>query len=267
MAFPEKKESILNTSGNVEFENVFFNYGNSSGKFRGEALLKDITFSCRQGETTGIIGSTGSGKTILVNLIPRFYDINSGSLKLGGADIKSFAPEILRKKISLVPQKTVLFTGTIMENIIWGKDDATSEEVVAAAKASCAHEFISDFPEGYETILGQGGVNLSGGQKQRIAIARALIRRPDILILDDCTSAVDVMTENRIRKSLGELYDNPTLIIISQRITSIANADMILVMDDGRIAGSGKHADLMKSCKIYREIFRSQIGDEGLPNG
>ena len=251
-----KIDAAVFNDNSITFENVYFNYCSHGGNY----ILSDITFSCRHGETLGIIGSTGSGKTSLVNLIPGFYKIDSGNIKIGGTDIDRFDIGILRKNISIVPQKTILFTGTIIDNIRWGKENASEEEVLMAANAACAHEFISRFPEGYGTILGQGGVNLSGGQKQRIAIARALIRRPGILLLDDCTSAVDVVTESKIRKSLKKNYDGLTMIIISQRIASIAGADRIIVLDDGKIAGTGNHFELMNYCRIYREIYGSQIG-------
>lgn len=253
----------------IDFENVCFSYAGASG----EPVLKDITFSCASGETVGIIGSTGSGKTSLVNLIPRFYDATKGSIKVDGIDIKDIEPKKLREKIAIVQQKSVLFTGTIKDNIRWGKDDATSEEIEKAASVAQAHEFISSFVEGYNTQLGQGGVNLSGGQKQRISIARALVRKTDILILDDCTSAVDVATEEKIREGLkhyakdtgeGDLGSKGDLIciIIAQRITSVMKADKIIVLDNGKIVGMGTHEELMKKCGVYQEIFRSQVGRE-----
>jgi ATP-binding cassette, subfamily B, multidrug efflux pump len=260
MKFPEESKVSSGTRGMVDFENVYFNYGNT----KREPVIKDISFSCMPGESLGIIGSTGSGKSTLVNLIPRFYDVSSGTIRVNGTDVRHFSQEELRGKIALVPQKTVLFTGTIIDNIRWGKEDAVMEEIEESAKAACAHEFICSFPEGYNTLLGQGGVNLSGGQKQRIAIARALIKKPEILILDDCTSAVDVVTEGSIRNGLKMMKNDLTMIIISQRITSIAVSDKIIVMDDGRIAGIGTHRELMLECGIYREIYRSQIGTEDL---
>lgn len=250
-------------SGRIEFENVSFAYEGSSG----ELVLKNISFSCPGGETVGIIGSTGSGKSTLANLIPRFYDVSEGKVKVDDVDVRAVDPKALREKIAVVPQKTVLFTGTVMENILWGKEDATFEEVEAASKMAQAHEFIAKTPEGYNTALGRGGVNLSGGQKQRMAIARALVKKPEILILDDCTSAVDVATEARIKDSLKKYSKGLTTIIIAQRITSVIDADKIIVMDQGEIAGIGTHDELIRSCQIYREIFSSQIGQEVSVNG
>lgn len=245
-------------AGRVDFNHVFFSYSGSSG----DPVLKDITFSCMPGETIGIIGSTGSGKSSLVNLIPRFYDAVSGTVKVDGVDVKNMAPEILRKKIAIVPQRTVLFTGSVIENIRWGREDASEKEVEEAARISQAHEFISSLPEGYNTILGQGGVNFSGGQKQRVSIARALVRKPEILILDDSTSAVDVSTENNIRESLKDYMKGLTCFIIAQRITSVMGADRIVVLDNGQIAGMGSHGELLKTCRIYQDIYHSQLGRE-----
>lgn len=249
--------------GRIDFHNVNFSYAGTSG----EPVLKNISFSCLPGETLGIIGSTGSGKTTLVNLINGFYNISSGSIKVNNVDIKTMDIKTLRESIALVPQKIVLFSGTIMDNIKWGKEKATLEEVVQVAKVAQAHDFISTQPKGYDTILGQGGVNLSGGQKQRISIARALIKKPEILILDDCTSAVDVTTEEKIREALKQYSTNLTSIIIAQRITSVMNADRILVLENGEVAGVGKHEELMKTSEVYKDIFRSQIGKEAINNG
>jgi ATP-binding cassette, subfamily B, multidrug efflux pump len=255
-------KKTLNTTyfktGKIDFENVNFSYKGSSGI----PVLKNISFSCEPGETLGIIGSTGSGKTTLVNLIPRFYDVTSGSIKINGVDIIQIEPEKLREKIALVPQKTILFTGTIKDNIKWGKEDATIDEIEEVSKISQSYEFVKNFPESYDTILGQGGVNLSGGQKQRISIARALIKKPEIIILDDSTSALDASTEIKIRKSLKEYSKGLTTIIISQRIISVLNANKILVLENGKIAGQGNHKYLMKNCDVYRDIFVSQIGKE-----
>jgi ATP-binding cassette, subfamily B, multidrug efflux pump len=246
--------------GRIDFENVTFSYKNTSG----DPVIKNVTFKCEPKETVGIIGSTGSGKSSLVNLIPRFYDVTSGIVKVNGVDVKEIDTKNLREKIAIVPQKTILFTGTILENIRWGKDDATMDEVEDAAKVAQAHDFITSFPEKYDTILGQGGVNLSGGQKQRVAIARALIRRPEILILDDSTSAVDVATEGRIREGLKKYIVDLTCIIIAQRITSVMDADRIIVLDNGEIVGEGTHKELMETCEVYQDIFYSQIGKEGM---
>jgi ATP-binding cassette, subfamily B, multidrug efflux pump len=253
-------ENLDKEKGKVEFENVYFEYRNSSG----DPVLKDISFSVAQGETLGIIGPTGSGKTTLVDLIPRFYDAVSGIIKVNGVNIRNVDTRALREKIAIVPQKNVLFTGTIAENIEWGKENASQEDVQYAAEVAQAHSFIAALPEGYNTRLGQGGVNLSGGQKQRISISRALVRQPEILILDDCTSAVDVTTEAMIKKALRVYSKDLTCIIIAQRITSVMDADKIIVLDNGEIAGMGKHEELMDSCRVYQDIFHSQIGREGI---
>ncbi|MBP1743813.1 MAG: transporter [Firmicutes bacterium] len=253
-----RNSAPADVKGLIEFDNVSFSY---SG-YCGEPVLKNISFSCMPGETIAIIGSTGSGKSSLINLIPRFYDTCSGSVRVDGMDVKDIEIRELREKIALVPQKTVLFTGTILENIKWGKRDADMEEVIAAAAAAQAHSFVSAFPEGYETRLGQGGVNLSGGQKQRLAIARALIKSPEILILDDCTSSVDVSTEAEIRKALKKYFGKLTCIIVAQRITSVIDADRIAVLDKGELSCIGTHSELMDSCSVYKDIFHSQIGKE-----
>ena len=252
---PTKSAGII---GRVDFENVTFSYEGSSAT----AVIKNINLTCMPGETLGIIGSTGSGKSSLVNLIPRFYDVTSGSIKVDGEDIRYIEPKKLREKIAIVAQKTVLFTGNVIDNIRWGKADATIEEVKTAAMIAEAHDFISAAPEGYQTRVGQGGVNFSGGQKQRLSIARALVRNPEILILDDSTSAVDVATEAQIKNSLKKYTRNLTCIIIAQRITSVMDADKIVVLDYGEIVGMGKHDDLIKCCKVYQEIVKSQVGKE-----
>ncbi|MCM3239161.1 ABC transporter ATP-binding protein/permease [Heyndrickxia oleronia] len=245
------------TKGQIDFEQVTFSYNGS-----GDPILKNVTFTCLPGETVGIIGSTGSGKSSLVSLIPRFYDVHSGRIKVDGRDIKEIQPSKLREKIAIVPQKTTLFTGSVIENIRWGKEDASFEEIQKAAKMAQAHEFILETPEGYETRIGQGGVNFSGGQKQRLSIARALVKQPEILILDDSTSALDMVTESRLKESLKKYSTKLTCLLIAQRITSIMDADKILVLDDGEIVGIGKHDELIKHCKVYQEIYRSQIGKE-----
>ena len=257
---PEAAVSLEKVKGRVDFENVSFRYANASG----EPVLKNLSFSCLPGETLGIIGSTGSGKSTLVNLIPRFYDVVSGRVKVNGVDVRYADTKELREKIAVVPQKTVLFTGSILENLRWGKETAALEEIKEAAAAAQAHSFIEALPEGYDTHLGRGGVNLSGGQKQRVSIARALVRKPEILILDDCTSAVDVTTELKIKEALRSYTERLTCIIIAQRITSVMDADKILVLDNGEIAGMGTHEELMKTCEVYSDIFHSQIGREGI---
>lgn len=263
MQEPEKPERVPEIKGRVDFEQVYFSYTGTSG----EPVLKNITFSCLPGETVGIIGSTGSGKSSLINLIPRFYDSTSGSIKVNGVDVRKLDTKELREKIAIVPQKSTLFTGTIMDNIKWGKENASIEDVEVAATISEAHNFITSFPEGYATYLGQGGVNLSGGQKQRVSIARALIRKPEILILDDSTSAVDVTTEAKIRDALKNYSRDLTTLIIAQRITSVMSADKIIVLDNGEIAGIGPHEELIQKCEIYKDIFRSQIGKELIQHG
>lgn len=245
-----------NIKGRIDFENVCFAYSGTSG----EPAIKDISFSCIPGETIGIIGSTGSGKSSLVNLVPRFYDATSGAVKVDGINVKDIDPKTLRELIGIVTQKTILFTGTIMDNIKWGKENASLRELEEAAEVAQAHGFISAFPEGYSTLLGQGGVNLSGGQKQRIAIARALVRKPKILILDDCTSAIDVATEVKIMDALEKYIHGLTCLIIAQRITSVMRADRVVVLDNGKICGMGTHNELMQSCSVYQDIYRSQIG-------
>lgn len=253
----KNSENYLVDSGMVSFKDVSFSFLGTLG----EPVIKNISFSCNSGETIGIIGSTGAGKSTLVNLIPRFYDVCEGSIEIDDIDIRKIEAEKLRDEIAIVPQKTMLFIGNIIENIRWGKEDASAEEVEKAARISEAHEFISAFPEGYNTILGQGGVNLSGGQKQRISIARALVKKPKILILDDCTSAVDVSTEFKIREQLKSYINNLTCFIIAQRITSVMGADKIIVLEDGKIVGQGSHEVLIKDCDVYRDIYRSQIGN------
>lgn len=251
----EEPVTINPIEGNIDFENVSFSYEGSKGK-----VLKNINFSCREGELVGIIGSTGSGKSSLINLIPRFYDATSGKISIDGIDIRDLDLNNLRKSIAVVPQKTTLFTGSILDNIRWGKEDASMHEVIEAAKVAQSHEFISSFKDGYYTELGQGGVNLSGGQKQRIAIARALIKKPGIIIFDDSTSAVDTLTEEKIRIGLKEYLKDTTCILIAQRITSIMKADQIIVLDNGTIVGTGTHEELIKSCETYKDLFYSQLG-------
>ncbi|MEY2195232.1 ABC transporter ATP-binding protein [Neobacillus sp. BF23-41] len=247
--------------GRIDFENVSFSYEQATG----EPILKNINLTILPGETVGIIGSTGSGKSTLVGLIPRFYDTVSGTIKVDGVDSKLVSPKKLREKIAIVPQKNILFTGSVAENIRWGNEEATDSEVVTAATMAGAHDFIERSPEGYQTRIGQGGVNFSGGQKQRISIARALVKKPEILILDDSTSAVDVATEAKIKEALKKYAKGLTCLLIAQRITSIIDADKIVVLDRGEVVGVGTHQELLKDCRVYQEIYQSQVGKEVHP--
>ena len=240
--------------GSIKFENVCFSYD----KTEKDIVLFDANLEIASGSTVGIIGGTGSSKTTLVQLIPRLYDTLRGEVFVGGKNVKEYSLKILRDSVAMVLQKNVLFSGSIKENLRWGNPDATDEEIIDACKSSCAHDFISSFPEGYETQLGQGGVNLSGGQKQRICIARALLKKPKILILDDSTSAVDTATDFSIRQALANTLKDTTKIIIAQRISSVKDADIIYVMDEGKIVGSGNHHQLLETSKIYREVYESQ---------
>jgi ATP-binding cassette subfamily B protein len=237
--------------GRVEFRNVAFKY---DAENTGDNILENINFTAEPGQIIGIIGSTGCGKSSLVNLIPRLYDVTEGEVLVDGVNVKEYDLAALREITGVVLQKNVLFSGTIKENLLWGNADATDEEIITACKAAQAHEFIMSFPEGYETDLAQGGLNLSGGQKQRLCIARAMLKQPKILILDDSTSAVDTATEAKIRES----FKDSTVFIIAQRITSVKDADKILVLDDGEIKGIGTHSDLMENNEIYREIYTTQ---------
>ncbi len=241
----------------LRFEGVCFQYEGSQG-----SVLQNISFEAKLGQTLGIIGATGAGKSTLVNLLPRFYDATQGTVTIDGADIRTLNLHSLRERVAIVPQQNLLFTGSIADNLRWGKQDASEDEMWAALDAAQAAAFVRSFPEGLQTQLGQAGVNLSGGQKQRISIARALIKRADILILDDCTSAVDVTTEAAIRRSLRAYAAHILCITISQRISSIMVADQILVLEHGSIAGLGTHDELMKSCQVYQDTYLSQIGKE-----
>ncbi|CAM3917952.1 ABC transporter ATP-binding protein [Cohnella lubricantis] len=258
MTWTEGVSLPAGSEGRIDFDRVSFSYHGEDGA----PVLKDISLTILPGQTVGIIGSTGSGKSSLVGLVMRFYDATGGAVRLDGADVRKLDPSLIRDKAAIVPQKAMLFSGTIMDNIRWGKEDATEEEVAAAARMAAAHDFISALPEGYQTKLGQGGVNLSGGQKQRVSIARALVRQPRILILDDCTSAVDAATEASIKQALREYAQGLTCLLIAQRITSVMDADHILVLDGGAVAGFGTHEELMQDCVVYQEIYRSQIGKE-----
>ncbi len=256
--------------GSIEFDKVDFSYN----KKADNCILKDINLKIASGQVVGIIGSTGSSKTSLVALLPRLYDVLEGSVKIGGVDVRNYDIQVLRDSVAMVLQKNVLFSGTIKDNLRWGNKEATDEQIIAACKAADADSFINSFPEGYETMLGQGGVNVSGGQKQRLCIARALLKNPKILILDDSTSAVDTATEGRIRNALKELAPETTKIIIAQRISSVKEADKIIVLDEGTVSAVGTHDELLESSKIYREVYESQqqgsgdadLADEGGEN-
>ena len=249
---PENAFVPENPQGNVEFKDVCFGYN------KGDNVLENINFKANAGNIVGIIGSTGCGKSSLVNLIPRLYDVTGGEVLVDGVNVKEYDLTALRDMIGVVLQKNVLFSGTIKENIRWGKKDATDDEIIAACKAAQAHDFIMRQPNGYDTDLSQGGLNLSGGQKQRLCIARAMIKSPKILILDDSTSAVDTATEAKIRETFYNELADTTVIIIAQRISSVKDADEIVVLDDGKIDAVGTHDELMKSCEIYQEIYTTQ---------
>lgn len=248
----------LVTSGEIEFKNVCFRYYKKHKK----NVLQNINFTAKPGEVVGIIGSTGSGKSSLVQLIPRLYDCDEGEVLVDGVNVKEYSLNHLRDGVAMVLQKNTLFSGSIMENLRWGDEEATDEQVKEAAKAAQADGFVSEFADGYDRELGQGGVNVSGGQKQRLCIARALLRKPKILILDDSTSAVDTATEAQIRKSFSTTLKDTTKLIIAQRISSVEDADRILVMDEGQIVGQGTHKELLESCETYQEIYYSQRSKE-----
>lgn len=240
--------------GSICFEQVSFAYSTKTDK----KVLGDINLSIASGQTVGIIGGTGSSKSSLVQLIPRLYDVSSGQLLLGGVDVRKYDLDVLRNAVAMVLQKNELFSGTIKENLRWGNENATDEEIEEACRLACADEFIQSFPDKYDTYIEQGGTNVSGGQKQRLCIARALLKKPKVLILDDSTSAVDTKTDASIQKSFAEFIPDTTKIIIAQRVSSVQHADRIVVMDDGKIAACGKHDELLKTCDIYREVYESQ---------
>jgi ATP-binding cassette subfamily B multidrug efflux pump len=255
--------ALPSVAGRVAFEDVCFSYNHGCD----ELVLDGVSLMAEPGQTVAILGATGSGKSSLIHLIPRFYDVKEGRVTLDGVDVREIPLDALRAQIGIVLQEAVLFSGSVRDNIRYGRPDATDEEVVAAAKAAQAHDFIVAFPEGYDTVLGQRGVNLSGGQKQRIAIARALLVRPKVLILDDSTSSVDVETEAKIETALEELMADCTTFVVAQRISTVLNADKIVVLERGQVAAVGTHAELMRSSPIYQEIYKSQLGDGGLHNG
>lgn len=254
-----KEASFGKQQGSVTFRQVSFAYAGTA-----RPAVQDASFSVQDGETIGIIGPTGSGKSTLVNLVPRFYDATQGQVLVGGCDVTCMSMTELRQIIAVVPQKALLFTGTIQENLRWGNQYATREEIRQAAEAACADDFVTKLPEGYETRLGQGGVNLSGGQKQRLSIARALLKKPRILILDDCTSALDATTEAHVLAGIRKESAGMTVLLVSQRISTVMKADHILCMEDGKICGYGSHEELMADCEPYKAIYRSQIGNEDM---
>ena len=253
------------TEGCVEFKNVSFGYSGENG--RKDLVLEGISFTAEPGQTIGIIGSTGSGKTSLVQLIPRLYDVTGGEVLVDGVNVKEYSLKHLREGVGMVLQKNVLFSGTIEENLRWGNEDAPMEDVIRFSESAQADPFVKTFKNGYDTEMGQGGVNVSGGQKQRLCIARALLKRPKILILDDSTSAVDTATEAKIRESLYHDLKDTTKIIIAQRISSVQEADQILVLEDGKIIGHGTHEELLKTCEAYSEIYMTQIGNQSIGAG
>lgn len=258
LAEPERPLLEL-ANGSIDFDHVNFAYQHGSG----EETLHDITFHIDSGETVGIIGGTGCGKSSLVNLISRLYDVNSGVVCVGGRDVREYDMETLREQVAVVLQKNVLFSGTILENLRWGDENATEEECREACRLACADEFIERFPDGYHTWIEQGGSNVSGGQKQRLCIARALLKKPKILILDDSTSAVDTATDAKIREAFATKIPGTTKLIIAQRVSSVQDADRILVLDDGKVNGFGTHAELIKKNKIYQEIYETQTKGGG----
>ena len=241
--------------GSIDFDDVYFSYKKGSENY----ILSDVNLHIKPGETIGILGGTGSAKSTLVQLIPRLYDVSRGSVRVGGHDVREYDIEALRDAVAMVLQKNVLFSGTIRDNLRWGDKDATQEEIEAACRAAQAHDFIMSFPNGYDTDLGQGGVNVSGGQKQRLCIARALLKHPKVVILDDSTSAVDTATDASIRRALHEEFSHITTLIIAQRVASVMNADKIIILDEGRIVDMGTHDELMARSAIYREIYTSQM--------
>ena len=257
---PPAKQPVQQVAdGSIQFDHVTFKYKHGSG----QPVLNDISFTIRPGETLGIIGGTGSAKSSLVQLIPRLYDPETGSVKVGGVDVRDYNLDVLRREVSMVLQKNVLFSGTILDNLRWGDENASEEECIRVAKLACADEFIERFPDKYNTWIEQGGSNVSGGQKQRLTIARALLRKPKVLILDDSTSAVDTATDAKIRKAFREEIPGTTKIIIAQRISSVQDADRILVLDNGQINGLGTHAELLATNAIYQEVYNSQTQGGG----
>ena len=255
---PENADKTV-PDGNITFDHVTFRYSRTSAK----PVLSDIDLSIKSGETIGIIGGTGSSKSSLVNLISRLYDVSEGRVLVGGKDVRSYDLDTLRNEVSVVLQNNVLFSGTIYENLRWGDSHATDEECRHACELACADEFIERFPDGYNTYIEQGGTNVSGGQKQRLCIARALLKKPKILILDDSTSAVDTATDAKIRRAFLTEIPNTTKLIIAQRISSVQDADRIIVLDNGELNGFGTHEELLQANAIYRDVYESQTGGGG----
>jgi ATP-binding cassette subfamily B multidrug efflux pump len=251
---------LTDVKGKIVFKDVEFSYLHDGG----DPVLSNLNFTAEPGQRIAILGSTGSGKSSLINLIPRFYDVTKGQVTIDGIDVRDIELENLRSYIGISLQEVALFSGTVRDNIRYGRPDASDEEVIAAAKAAQADEFITEFPNGYDTLVGERGATLSGGQKQRIAIARALLIHPKILILDDSTSAVDIETEIKIEEALDKILTDTTSFVIAQRISTVLNADKILVLDEGKIAAEGTHTQLMDSSPIYREIYDSQLGNGGV---
>jgi ATP-binding cassette subfamily B protein len=249
----------LHKYAHIEFRIVTFQYPNAE-----EAILSELSFESKSGEVTAIIGATGSGKSTIASLIPRFYEIQSGCILLDGIDIRKLPQKELRDKIGYVPQKAFLFSGTVSKNIGYGTENATQEQIQYAAQVAQADDFITEMEQGYDSYVAQGGNNLSGGQKQRLAIARALIRKPELYIFDDSFSALDFNTDAKLRKALKSEIGNSTILLIAQRISTIMNADRIIVLEDGKIAGIGKHNELMKTCDIYKQIAASQLSEQEL---
>jgi ATP-binding cassette subfamily B protein len=252
---PEEAENAV-ADGSIRFENVEFAY------HQGKPVLKNVNLTIESGETVGIIGGTGSSKSSLVQLIPRLYDVTDGAVYVGGKDVRDYDIHTLRDSVAMVLQKNLLFSGTIKDNLRWGNENATDEEMKEACIAACAHEFIETFPEGYDTFIEQGGTNVSGGQKQRLCIARALLKKPKILILDDSTSAVDTKTDSLLRKAMAECIPDTTKLIIAQRISSVQDCQKIIVIDNGVINGIGTHQELLETNTIYREVYDSQMKGE-----
>jgi len=248
-------------AGRVAFESVTFRYYEG-----GEAVLKEVSFVAEPGQSVALLGATGSGKSTIINLIPRFYEVSEGRITVDGYDVRDVTLESLRSQIGIVLQETTLFEGTIRENIAFGRPEAALEQIISAAQAAEAHDFIMNFADGYETRVGERGVTLSGGQKQRIAIARALLLDPRILILDDATSSVDLVTEYRIQKALARLMEGRTSLVIAQRVATVLNADQILVLDKGEIVARGTHEELLASSDLYAEIYSSQLADDRTPS-